>query len=295
MQLPKSLLGPTAAAVVRRHFGIQVADRGVRGHSQHVTLAQMVQFPAKPGRTAHFVVSGNPSVRQNASLGFQHFQHQLMPSLIAKLLGNPTGFATATILRPFSRNIQPHIDQCVFGPRNVAHKDSHLATLDFPQTSAPLPRHGRRVSAFLREGRRIENDHAIRLSQCRSHLARQFLQQGLIIPMGRAEKCLQSLSIFIVAIGDCLSVFSFHVRQQTSQIALGMFPLFRPSQPSCKWFGKPVQAVHHSIKHGRMHMAIGQQLFLTQLKTSFHRLSPSFNRSVRKVLIQNDLRLVNTV
>ncbi len=46
--------------------------------------------------------------------------------------------------------------------------------------------------------------------------------------------------------------------------------------------------------HAKIGKDSGQQLPFSQLKTSFHRLPPSSNTSVRKVLIQNDLCLVNT-
>jgi hypothetical protein len=114
-----------------------------------------------------------------------------------------------------------------------------------------------------------------------------------MIPRGRAQERLQSLSILVVAIGDCFGVFSFHVGQQSAQIALGMFSLFRPPQPHCEGFGELVQSAHHSLKYCRMHLAIGQQFRFPQLKTSFHRLSPFSSTAVRKVLIQNNLRLVN--
>jgi hypothetical protein len=226
--------------------------------------------------------------------GFQHFQDHLMARLIAKFLGNPAFLAAAAILRPFSRNVQPHIHQRMFAPRDVAHEDSHLAILDLSQSSAPLSRDGDRMPALLGKRRRVENDYAVWLSQFLTHLARQFFQQGLIIPGGCAQECLQSLPILVVAISDRLGVLSLHVGQQALQVHASMGSLLWPSQPRCERLGELVQPLRHTGEHRRMHLAIGQQLGLPQLKTSLHRLPPSSGKSVRKAFIQTDLRLVNT-
>ena len=85
-----------------------------------------------------------------------------MTRLIAKFLGNPTFLAAATILGPFPRNIQAHIHQCVFAPRDVAHEDSHLAILDLSQTSTPLPRRRPPNAGPSWETPTGQNDHTIR-------------------------------------------------------------------------------------------------------------------------------------
>ena len=91
---------------------------GIRRNRQKILFFQGPQITPKTARTAHFVVSGNPFMREVFAVGGQHLQGQFMSGTITNLFGNATLFPTFFILGPLFGKIQTHIHQGIFFPRS---------------------------------------------------------------------------------------------------------------------------------------------------------------------------------
>ena len=77
----------TAASRVSRRVDLQISHLRIGRNGQQVTLVQITQIPAKPGRMAHFVVACDPRMRQLFAMLLEHFQAELMPRAKANFLG----------------------------------------------------------------------------------------------------------------------------------------------------------------------------------------------------------------
>lgn len=53
---------------------LQVSNRSVARNGQQVLLVSIVQIPAKCGRSSHFVIACEPSMRQQVTLFIKHLQ-----------------------------------------------------------------------------------------------------------------------------------------------------------------------------------------------------------------------------
>ena len=87
--------------------------------------------------------------------------------------GTPAALRRGPVLRPLLGEIETHVDERMFLPRDVCHVDADLAVLDLAEPAAPLPRHADRLGPLLGEGRGIEHDHAVRLAQLARRPARR--------------------------------------------------------------------------------------------------------------------------
>jgi len=108
----------------------QVADVGVRRHGQKIRLSRGAQLPAKPRRTAHFVVAGDPRVRQKIALLGEHLQRQLVSRAKANLFRYAADLPSGLVLGPLLWEIQAHVYQGMLLRRGVAR-----------DTGARLPGH----------------------------------------------------------------------------------------------------------------------------------------------------------
>jgi hypothetical protein len=264
------LLGNAATSGEWRRSRAQIPDQGVRRNGQQILLPKLLQIPAKEAVSAHFVVSRNPGVRQRLALFPEHLQRLLVARLELDLLGNTRHFSPRAVLRPHLRQIQPRVDQRPVLARNVGHISRHLAVFGFAQAAAPLASHAHRLLALFGERRRIEYDHAIVLTQLPSGLARQFLEQRLVIPLGRADEVLQVAAVLIQTIGNGFHVLSLQIRNQSAQI-LASPPSLRRLREQCgKRLDELFQAFGDAFHELRRHFTFLKHRLQPQFKTSLH-------------------------
>jgi hypothetical protein len=210
-------------------------------------------------------------VRQQRADFIEHLQRQIMTRLEADVLRHFAFLSAFAILGPLLRQIQSHIDQRVLFRGRVSHVDADLTVLEFTESSAPLPLHADRFGSLLGEAGRVKHDHAVRTSQLLADLPRQLADQGLMVPVGLADKVLQRLSTLIVTIGNRLGILAVHIGNQSCDKVAGILPLLGAGQQASKRLDKPFQPLERSQKHGPIHLSFLQQRFLAKLKTSFHR------------------------
>ena len=71
----------------------------------------------------------------------------------------------------------------------------------------------------------IEDQHAVGLAQFGRDLARQFVEEGAVVPVGLAEELLKPLALAVVQVGDGLSVLAGQVGQQALDVVPGVSAL----------------------------------------------------------------------
>src|SRR5271155_6131663 len=264
-------LGMPATTTVRRRFRRDVANHCVRGHGQEIPLVQVPQSPTKPGAVAHFVIAGNPVMRQQGTLLPKHFQSQFTSRLEAYLRGHAALLATGFVASPLRWQVQPKIPQRVPHLRYITEINADLTVLELAQTPTPLTLHAHRLRPFLRKTRRIENQDAFGFAQFLADLTHQFLHHRLVVPRGLTDEYLQRLAIHIVEISDRLRILLVELRYQARDVLLGTSLLFRGLQARGKWLNEFLQPWQHLSQHRPIHGGILQQLLHAMSKSSIHR------------------------
>jgi hypothetical protein len=138
-------------------------------------------------------------------------------------IGWHTGLLTATFPPgPFLGQVEADIDQGVFAAGDVAEIDADRAVVDLAKPATPLPLHADRLRALLGEGRRVENQHAIVLAQFGCHLACQFRQQGLMVPVGLSHELLQALALAVVQVGNGFDILTAQLGEESLDVMVGV-------------------------------------------------------------------------
>ena len=99
------------------------------------------------------------------------------------LVGN-TRFPTAyPIDRPFLGQVQLAVHKAGSLAGGIQQQDADLTVLAPPGRAAVLPRHPRRLLAFLDEARFIEHQHPVGFSQVLDEVGAQIVAHGILIPV----------------------------------------------------------------------------------------------------------------
>ena len=206
-----------ATRVFRRWY-VEVADQRVRRHGQQVTLATVVQFPAKTRGTAHLVVSGYPTVWQSFPALVEHLQSELVAGAELDFLGYARRLATGRGLSSIPcEGTDVYLRAYVPFQRYMPCR-RRPGSCQLCQAGRTVPRNTHRLGPFLGECRRIENDHSIGLAQVFADLTGQSLEQRLVIPRHMPDELLQALAFLVMEVGDRLAGLAFELGKKTGHV-----------------------------------------------------------------------------
>src|SRR5262249_8801802 len=130
------------------------------------------------------------------------------------------------------------------------------------------------LRALLGEGRRVENQHPIVVAQFGSHLARQFRQQGLMVPVGLSNKLLQALAFAVMQVGDGFDILAAQLGEEALDVVMGVGLLLECLQGVEERLQEGLESWQDAPEQGSWDVGIVEQFGQADAKTSFHRCSP---------------------
>src|SRR4030043_18679 len=291
----KRLFGRLASASIGRRFALEVTNIGVTWNRQKILFIQSPQIPSKTTRTAHFIISGYPAMRQIPAIVFKHIQSQFFTGLIANMFRHAAFLSPGLIICPLFRKIQSLIYQTMFFTRGVAHVNTHLPIVNFAKTTKPLSLYTHRIVAALLMPGGIEDNDTIIFANFSTYLPYQLLLQWLIIPRRCAYEFLKRFSSPVIAIGNRLDILSFQIRQKAAYVYLGVLFWLTSAKRSYKRLSKLFQSFHPTIDNLWLDISFFENLLFSYFKSSLHDSSFPSGLFPWKVCRINDLNIFSEI
>jgi hypothetical protein len=145
-----------------------------------------------------------------------------------------------------------------------------VGLFDLAQAAAPLSLDPDRLSPLLVEGRRVEDQHGVRLAQFVADLACQFREEGPMVPGRLADELLQGLSLLVVQVGDGLDVLVLQAGEQARRVGAGVTALLAPLEQLDEGVEEAFQPGQDAARDARIDLGVGQELVTACGKAAFH-------------------------
>jgi hypothetical protein len=133
---------------------------------QHIPLAPLPEFAAKPCVAPQFIIPCDPAMGNLSPPLVEHLQALRVPRVIPHLRRDMARLTPVYIARPVLGQGQAEVEQGMVVARDVPHEDADLAVVDLPPVATPLALHPDRVRAPLGEATGIKGDDAIGFPNC---------------------------------------------------------------------------------------------------------------------------------
>ena len=203
--LPERRLEPaTARPPRRRRRLVQIPDRRVARHVQHVTLPPVPQAGAEGRHATELVIGGHPAVGHFRTAAAQQVVGDAPLLLKLDGLGDVALGTPSAVHGPVRGQVQAAVQGRVAACGGVAQKDAGLAVLFLAEPAAPLALDATRLGAFFGERTAIDDQDAVGVCQLLTDVATDLGQDGGIVPEAGAEEVLDGLTWSSGLIGDRL-------------------------------------------------------------------------------------------
>ena len=106
----------------------------------------------------------------------------------------------------------------------IGQEDANLAVVNLAEVAIPLPLHATGSTAFLGDGRGVQDQDSPGIAQFVADVLAQFVEDGVVTPQAGADKLLQGPSFLVCLACDGLGGFAFQTGEFAAQDGVGVFP-----------------------------------------------------------------------